>query len=157
MLNASILKFYILDKAKMKIIALDIGDRWTGVAISDPLGILSRPYDTVKTPDLNTFLELLITKEKIGTIVVGLPTTLRGTESDQTKKIIAMTTELENKFTSLTWKLWDERFTSKQAAALRSTKTKEDKLRSHAVAAALILSTYLEFKRIHETPTDDSY
>lgn len=157
MLNASILKFYILDKAIMKIIALDIGDRWTGIAISDPLGILSRPYDTVKTPNLDAFIEALIIKEKIDTIVVGLPTTLRGTESEQTKKIIAMTIELENKFPTVSWKHWDERFTSRQAATIKSTKTKEDKLRSHAVAAALILSTYLEFRRIHEIPTNDSY
>lgn len=157
MFNASILKFYILDKAIMKIIALDIGDRWTGVAISDPLGILSRPYDTVKTPLLDAFIETLITKEKITTIVVGLPTTLRGTESDQTKKIISMVADLENKFSTITWKLWDERFTSKQAAAIKPTKTKEDKLRSHAVAAALILKTYLEFRRINEPSTDTSY
>ena len=138
----------------MKILALDIGDRWTGVAISDPLGILPRPYDTSKTTDLYPFLEKVIAKERIATIVVGLPTTLRGTESDQTKKIIAMTEELKERFPAIEWKLWDERFTSKQAAGLRSTKTKEDKLRSHAIAAALILTTFLDYRRFHETPTD---
>jgi putative Holliday junction resolvase len=141
----------------MKTIALDIGDRWTGVAISDPLGILSRPYETVKTTELHTFLENLIIKEKISTIVVGLPTTLRGTESEQTKKVIAMTDELKNIFSTVEWKLWDERFTSRQAAAIKPTKTKDDKLRSHSVAAALILSTYLEFRRLREESTDNSY
>jgi|SRR5579863_3588775 putative pre-16S rRNA nuclease len=141
----------------MKILALDVGDRWTGVAISDPLGILARPYDTSKTADLYTFLETVIQKEKITTIVVGLPTTLRGTQSDQTKKVIAMFHECEEKFNTIEWKLWDERFTSKQAAGIKSTKTKEDKIRSHALAAALILSTYLEYRRIHETPEDDPY
>ncbi len=139
----------------MKILALDIGDRWTGVAISDPLGILPRPYDTTKTADLYTFLEKVIPKEHISTIVVGLPTTMRGTESDQTKKVIAMTEELKNHFPSIEWKMWDERLTSKQAATIRSTKTKEDKLRSHAIAAAIFLSSYLEYKRFYQTPTDD--
>lgn len=139
----------------MKILALDIGDRWTGVAISDPLGILPRPYDTTKTTDLYTFLEKVIPKERISTIVVGLPTTMRGTESDQTKKVIAMTEELKVHFPTIEWKMWDERLTSKQAAGIRSTKTKEDKLRSHAIAAAIFLSTYLEYKRFHETPTDE--
>lgn len=139
----------------MKILALDIGDRWTGVAISDPLGILPRPYDTTKTTDLYTFLEKVIPKEYISTIVVGLPTTMRGTESDQTKKVIAMTQELKNHFPSIEWKMWDERLTSKQAAGIKSTKTKEDKLRSHAIAAAIFLSTYLEYKRFHETTAEE--
>ena len=135
----------------MKILALDIGDRWIGVAISDPLGILPRPYDTAKASELYDFLEKVIKKEHIATIVVGLPTTMRGTESEQTKKIIAMTHELEEKFPQVEWKLWDERLTSKQAASIKSAKTKEQKLQSHAIAAALILQTYLDYKRFHET------
>jgi putative Holliday junction resolvase len=152
-----------LDKVKkqMKILALDIGDRWTGVAISDPLGILPRPYTTLKTAELFTSLEQIIAKERISTIVVGLPTTMRGTESDQTKKVLAMTEELKKLFPAIEWKMWDERLTSKQAATLRSTKTKEDKLRSHAIAAAIFLSSYLEYRRFHETPNespeDDSF
>lgn len=138
----------------MKILALDIGDRWTGVAISDPLGILPRPYDTCKTADLYTFLEKTIPKEYISIIVVGLPTTMRGTESDQTKKVIATTEELKAHFPTIEWKMWDERLTSKQAAGIKSTKTKEDKLRSHAIAAAIFLSSYLDYKRFHETPSD---
>ena len=139
----------------MKILALDIGDRWTGVAISDPLGILPRPYDTIKTTELFTSLEKIIQRERIATIVVGLPTTMRGTESDQTKKVIEMSETLKNLFPSLEWKMWDERLTSKQAATLKSTKTKEDKLRSHAIAAAIFLSSYLEYKRFHENPSDE--
>ena len=131
----------------MKILALDIGDRWTGVAISDPLGILPRPYDTFKTVDLYSLLEKTIEKERVSTIVVGLPTTLRGTESDQTKKIIALFEELKAHFNTIEWTMWDERLTSKQAAGMKSIKTKDDKLRSHAIAAAIFLSTYLEYKR----------
>ncbi len=139
----------------MKILALDIGDRWTGVAISDPLGILPRPYDTFKTSELYTALEKTIQKERIVTIVVGLPTTMRGTESDQTKKIIAIAQDLKNHFPDIEWKMWDERLTSKQAAQMKSTKTKEDKLKSHAIAAAIFLSTYLEYKRFNENPIEE--
>ena len=139
----------------MKFLALDIGDRWTGVAISDPLGILPRPYDTFKTSELYSALEKTIEKERISTIVVGLPTTLRGTESDQTKKIIAMADDLKNHFPHIEWKMWDERLTSKQAAQMKSTKTKEDKLKSHAIAAAIFLSTYLEYKRFHENRIEE--
>lgn len=137
----------------MRILALDIGDRWTGVAISDPLGILPRPYNTFKTIDLYAALEKTIEKERVSTIVVGLPTTMRGTESEQTKKIIAMANDLQKHFPHIEWKMWDERLTSKQAAQIKSTKTKEDKLKSHAIAAAIILSTYLEYRRNVNTST----
>lgn len=135
----------------MKILALDIGDRWTGVAISDPLGILSRPYETVKTVDLVSFLHNILTKENIGMIVVGLPTTLRGTASEQTKKVEVLVDELKKEFPSIEWKMWDERLTSKQASSIKSAKTKEEKIRSHALAAALILRFYLEYRRNQET------
>lgn len=140
----------------MKTLALDIGDRWIGVALSDPLGILSRPYDTVKAHELKKFLDMITLKEPISTIVVGLPTTLRGTQSEQTKKIIAEKDSLEKEYSTITWILWDERFTSRQAASIKPAKTKEDKLKSHAIAAALILSNYLEFKRM-QTPADDNF
>ena len=53
--------------------------------------------------------------------------------------------------------MWDERLTSKQASTIKSTKTKEDKLRSHAIAAAIFLSSYLDYKRFYESSTDDPF
>ena len=80
---------------------------------------------------------------------------MRGTESEQTKKIIAMTENCKDTFPTIEWKMWDERLTSKQAAQMKSTKTKEDKLRSHAIAAAIFLSIYLEYKRFQRiNPAD---
>ena len=139
----------------MKIISLDIGDKWTGIALSDQLGILARPYDTVQTAQLLQQLELIFAKEPIAIAVVGLPTTLRGTHSEQTKKVIAFAQDLEKAFPTLTWTLWDERLTSKQAASLKSTRTKQEKLQSHAIAAALILSGYLESRRFAQQSEDD--
>jgi len=138
----------------MKTLALDIGDRWIGSALSDPLGILARPYETIHAADLEKFLSSVIQKESVSTIVVGLPTTLRGTESEQTKKIKILAQELEKKFSSIAWALWDERLTSKQANKIKHAKTKEEKLRSHSIAAALILSSYLEYKRMQTTPSE---
>ena len=133
----------------MKIIALDIGDRWTGIAISDPTGIIARPLTTVATADLEDYLSRLILDESVTCIVAGYPKTLRGTESEQTRKTIQRVQDLQKKFTHVTWELWDERLTSKQAAQIKQARTKEEKLASHARAAALILSSYLEYKRLH--------
>ena len=41
----------------MKNLALDIGDRWTGIAISDPLHMFARPYETVSTDTLHDYLK----------------------------------------------------------------------------------------------------
>ncbi|MDP3888972.1 MAG: Holliday junction resolvase RuvX, partial [bacterium] len=130
----------------MKTLALDIGDRWVGVAISDPLGIIARPYETVEIKNVYDFLKKTIAQELITTIVVGYPKTLRGTESEQTKKTVLYVEELKNTFSDIHWVLWDERLTSKQAAQIKQAKTKEQKKKSHALAAALILNTFLEFQ-----------
>ena len=83
-------------------------------------------------------------KEKIDTIIVGYPKTLRGTESEQTKKIVATFEALSAEFPQVTWKLWDERMTSQQAAKLQRDTSKEAKQKSHSIAAALILTSYLD-------------
>ncbi len=131
----------------MKILALDTGDVWTGVAISDGRAIIAQPYETIKANKLIDFLQTTLAKEQIETIVVGHPKTMRGTESEQTKKVVALVEQLKQQFPDISWVLWDERLTSKQAAALKKIKTKEDKIKSHAIAAALILSSYLEYRR----------
>lgn len=128
----------------MKILALDLGDQWTGVAISDALQITARPLKTIATKELIDFLTKFTKEEAITTIVLGYPKTLRGTESEQTLKIKAMGTQLQHHFPTITWVWWDERLTSKQAVQLMRPKSKDDKLAIHSVAAALLLMGYLE-------------
>lgn len=129
----------------MKVLALDIGDKWTGIAISDATGMIARPYDTAETSHLEVILTDIFNKEPISKIVVGHPKTLRGTESDQTRKTITYKKKLESLYPDKKWILWDERLSSKQASSLKKTRTKNEKKRSHAIAAALILETYLLF------------
>lgn len=128
----------------MKILALDLGDRWIGTALSDALHMIATPYKTVPASDLETFLTTAIPQYSIGTIVLGLPQTLRGTDSDQTKKVHALKEELEQKFSNVTWVFWDERLTSKQASQMKRPQDRADKLESHSIAAALILRGYLD-------------
>ena len=69
---------------------------------------------------------------------------MRGTESDQTKKAVDQKENLEKKFPTTSWLLWDERLSSKRAGEGMGS-SKEDKLKSHARAAAYILDSYLSF------------
>lgn len=132
----------------MKILALDLGDVWIGSAISDGLGISCRPYQTVQLAELESFLTKTFAQESISTVVVGYPKTVgAGTESDQTKKIVALKEELEQKFGQVSWVLWDERLSSKRAEQARQGhfKDKEEKRLGHSIAASFILQTYLDF------------
>jgi len=126
-----------------RIAALDVGDVWTGVAISDPLGITARPYDTVRTDELHDFLSTFFPKEQVVRVIVGLPTTMKGKESEQTNKVKKQFEQLQTVFKDVAWHMWDERLSSKRAETLKRPQNKEEKQKSHAVAAAFILSSYL--------------
>jgi putative Holliday junction resolvase len=140
----------------MKLLALDLGDQWTGMALSDTLFFTARPHKTVPTSALQSTLQELIVAEKIKTIIIGLPITLRGTDSAQTNKVHSMKKNLEQQFPDISWVLWDERLTSKQASSLKTTRTKEEKLRSHAIAAAFILQSYLDYLQYQKNITKES-
>ncbi len=131
----------------MKVLALDIGDAWTGTALSDALGMFAKPYQTTESAHLITFLKALFTKETIKTVVIGYPKTMRGTVSDQTKKVEDAKVMLEKEFPDKKFIFWDERLSSKRADTLKKAQTKEDKIKSHSIAAAFILESYLQYAR----------
>ena len=131
----------------MKILALDIGDVWTGTALSDALGMFAKPYQTAETNKLVSFLSELFKKEMVQTIIIGHPRTMKGTSSEQTKKVEDAKVKLEKQFADKTFILWDERLSSKRADTLKRATTKEEKIKSHSIAAAFILESYLQFSK----------
>ena len=129
----------------MKVLALDLGDVWIGTAMSDPLKIIATPYKTTKLELLMPFLHELFAKEKIETVVIGYPRTMRDTESLQTKKVLAQKDLIEAEFPDKKYILWDERLSSKGARTIQGKKAKTDGTQEHSIAAAIILQTYLQF------------
>jgi putative Holliday junction resolvase len=131
----------------MKIIALDIGDVHTGVAHADDLGIIAVPFVTVATAELAAWIERLVQCEPLEVVVVGYPKTMKGTESQQTKSTQVRFEQLGAQFPAIKWVFVDERLTSKDAQRIMRTKKHQDKKKEHAIAAAIILQTYLEQQR----------
>ncbi len=127
----------------MKIAALDMGDQWIGIALSDSLQMIAAPFITVKNKELGTFLSTFLSEQSVVRVVVGCPITMRGTHSEQTKKVIAHKEVLEKIFPTVQFLLWDERFSSQRATALKPARTHEEKIKTHARAAAFILESYL--------------
>ena len=126
----------------MKVLALDYGSARTGVAVSDPTGTLARPLEVVEnasTPAGLQHLAELAEREEVEQIVVGLPVTLRGERGAQAEETEAFVWALRT-VTEVPIESFDERFTTKLAEAQPSEAP------SDAVAAAHLLSTYLEWK-----------
>ena len=81
----------------MRSLGLDIGDRRTGVAISDPDGVLATPLTVIERrnqEDVITDIIKLVARYKVECIVVGLPYSLDGHLTQQTKKVEAFTEKL---------------------------------------------------------------
>ena len=131
----------------MRIIALDVGERRIGVAASDPLGKTAQPLETIDRDD--TSLERireLVEELEAERIVVGLPLLLDGSEGAQSERSREFAAEVERS-TGVPVSLVDERLTTRQAGAVvrQGRVARGDrKAVTDRVAAALILSTYLE-------------
>ncbi len=136
----------------MKILALDIGDKWVGSAISDALKITCKPYKTIAIDHLEEFIKKTLEEEQINNVIVGYPKTMKGEESEQTKKTVKIKKRLEELFSKvkgklIQWVLWDERLSSKRAQTKIDVRSsRKARLLEHSIAAAFILQSYLDFK-----------
>ena len=151
----------------MRSLGLDIGDRRTGVAISDPQGILALPLAVIDSRDEEaTIADILKFVQQYGVerIIVGLPRSLNGDLGEQANKVTAFTERLRNviasrspecsegvakqpHLTRVSIQLWDERFSTVAANRLMTeagVKRNKRKSQRDAVAAAFILQGFLD-------------
>ena len=138
----------------MRIMAIDYGDAHTGIAISDPTGLLTG-FSTVITayrPEVVVDnITRLAQEHGVEELVLGHPINMDGTRGPRSEKAQAMA-ELLREATSLPVVLWDERRTTIDAHQILMNSGKNAKKRKKvvdAVAASLILKGYLTYKRSH--------
>ncbi len=125
----------------MRVLALDYGSARCGCAISDPTGTLATPIEPVLRPATRrgmTRLAELVDERGVERVVVGLPVTLRGTDSDQTREARAFADALRDRLGSVPVELYDERFTTAIAARTGGAASSED-----SRAAAVLLEDWL--------------
>jgi putative holliday junction resolvase len=139
-------------------VALDVGDVWTGVAVSDETRSIARPVEVVESGELSAFLGELGRGGRISEVVVGVPRTLSGEVGFQARKILDKLDGLRDEFPEMRFVEWDERFTSRMAVegvgAGRAKKPKRTGARKSGanraegrvdhLAAARMLQEYLE-------------
>ena len=133
--------------------ALDVGDRRIGVALSDPTGMLATPLIAVdrvaaKPSDIDEILRIA-SEHDAESIIVGLPVTLSGAEGDQAKVVRAFISDLSAR-AALPIDTVDERYSTVQARRMMRESgagRSQDRGRVDASAAAVILQAYLDARR----------
>lgn len=125
---------------------MDLGEAYSGVAISDPSGTLARPLEVMPSGRLEDRLRELFTEEAVAEVVIGVPKTLGGEVGFQAKWVLAKLDTLKSAFPTMRFVEWDERFTTRLAHSRdRQGRRKGGKReRVDHLAAAGMLQEYLD-------------
>ena len=132
-----------------RILAIDYGQKRTGLAVTDPLRITANPLLTIPTNQLESWLQDYLAHNQVDEVVIGHPTQLNGQESSSMQYIRPFVQRFRNLFPSMPLREYDERFTSTiahQAMILGGMKKKQrqDKAVVDKLAACIILEDYLQ-------------
>lgn len=135
-----------------RVLAIDLGTKRTGLAVTDPLKMLANPLETIPTHTLFAYLDNYFHKEEVETIILGHPKAMDGTDTQMTARVLQLQRQLKSKYPERSVVLVDERFTSKMAMqTMISMGSKKKDRREKAgnldkISAAIILQTYLDRK-----------
>ncbi len=126
----------------MRVLALDYGSAHCGCALSDPTGTIVTPIDAIPQPGGKRGLAALVqlvAEREVEQVVVGLPLSLRGEDTDQTRETRDFAATLATRLgDGVPVELYDERFTTRMAARVGGASSDE-----HSRAAAILLEEWL--------------
>ncbi|MBO8151591.1 MAG: Holliday junction resolvase RuvX [Candidatus Neomarinimicrobiota bacterium] len=131
-----------------RVLGIDYGDVRVGLALSDELKIISSPFKTVRNEGIDKVVELIkeeVLKNDVDTIVIGVPKSLQGDVTEQTRKVLLFIDKLRNSVDVPVEEV-DERFSSVEAVRvvhLKGKKAGHSKDEVNKIAASIILQTYL--------------
>lgn len=136
-----------------RIMGLDVGDKWIGVAMSDETALIAQSLAPIHRKDLTADLlqvKTLVSEWNVGQIVVGLPLNMNATIGPQAQKTLHFVDEL-SQVVGIAIETWDERLTTQQAERIliqQDVRRERRKSVIDGVAAALILQGYLDRQRV---------
>lgn len=134
-----------------RILAIDFGEKRTGIAVTDELQIIASGLTTVETKDLLTFLKEYTEKESVELFIVGKPKQMNNTNSESEQYILPFLKSLGTSIPQIPIERVDERFTSKMAfqtmidSGLKK-KQRRNKGLVDEISATIILQSYLYSK-----------
>jgi putative Holliday junction resolvase len=123
----------------VRVLALDYGSARCGCAVSDPTGVLATPIEPILRPNTRrgrARLRALVAELGVERVVVGLPLSLSGSDSEQTEETRRFAAAVERELT-IPVELYDERFTTRMAERLGGGASEDSR------AAAYLLEGWL--------------
>ena len=132
-----------------RILAIDYGGKRTGLAVTDPLQIISTGLSTIESKELIPFLKKYFAAEEVELIIIGLPKNWDDTDTHGTPLVEAAIKKLKKEFPLVPIKTVDERYTSKmakQAMLEMGMKKKDRRVKGNVdvIAATIILQEYMQ-------------
>jgi putative Holliday junction resolvase len=119
----------------VRVLALDYGSARCGCALSDPTGTLATPIDTVDRPGTRRGLQrlrALVREREVGRVVVGLPLSLSGEDSEQTREARAFAERLAEMLgPGVPVELYDERLTTRLAQRTGGRASEDSRAAAH--------------------------
>ena len=149
--NCVILRFKSNNMAR--IMAIDLGRKRCGIAVSDPLQIIANGLTTIPSSQVVDFMLNYLKQEEVETLVIGEPKDMNNNPSDCSKYIDPIVNRLKKLLPTMNIVRYDERFTSVMAhqtmidAGLKKSK-RQDKELVDTIAATIILQSYMESIRV---------
>ena len=134
-----------------RILAVDYGQKRTGLAVTDPLQIIANGLDTVNSNDIVDYLKKYFIREDVELVVIGYPKQMNNSPSDAVRYVNEFIRKFEKNFPDIKYVLMDERFTSKMALQTMidggvKKKQRRDKALVDKISATIILQSYMELK-----------
>lgn len=132
-----------------RILSIDYGGRRTGIAVTDPLQIIATGLTTVDTKELMPFLKKYFQQEQVELVIIGEPKNWDDSDTHATPLVNAFVKQFVKDFPTLSYKMVDERYTSKMAkqSMIDSGMKKKDRQNKKLVdeiAATIMLQEYLQ-------------
>jgi putative Holliday junction resolvase len=130
--------------------ALDFGRKRTGIAVTDPAGIIATGLTTVSSETIFQYLDQYMQKETISTIVLGQAKQMNNSPSESMQYIEPFFKKLTAKYANINVVYFDERFTSKMAFQAMidggmKQKDRRNKEMIDQVSATILLQSYMEY------------
>ncbi|MCI7138612.1 MAG: Holliday junction resolvase RuvX [Oscillospiraceae bacterium] len=138
----------------MKIMAVDFGDARTGLAICDKTELLASPVGVIHEKRFEHAVEKVAAaaaENRAEAVIVGLPLNMNGSEGPRAELCRNFAEQLSSRV-NVPVRMWDERQTTVSAAGyLNQTDTRGKKRKEviDAVAAVIILDSYLQWRKNH--------
>lgn len=135
-----------------RVLGIDYGEKRVGLALSDPLGMTAQPLETLEVENMRKTLEklkALVEEKEVDRVVIGLPLNMDGSEGEMAARARKFGARLHGR-TGRPVEYWDERLSSVASERLLIEAGLSRVRRRRAadrLAAALVLSSYLEWRR----------